>query len=260
MIARVSILACVAVALSQAVACGATPTSESKAPASAKKEPRSLTAIQTDIRAALTAEAKSRRKGDNAPDVLRLVDLYLEMATHPERDKSAMLNELGQQVRARLVTIRDRSNRQIADAKRAEKIRKAPATVATPVATPKDDRVLAQQLPAQNAGNARQGVGQGMVVNGIQRPSGLPADMGPDLVALIEATISPATWNINGGPGAIVYYTPLHVLVVAAPQNVHEEIAGVIRQLNLAQRKLDGTQVVAGVNAVQNNDAQVQNP
>jgi hypothetical protein len=256
MIARTIVLTCVAIFSVATIVNGETPPTSSKQAIGAKKEPRSLTAIQTDIRAALTAEAKSRRKGDNAPDVLRLVDLYLEMATHPQRDKSAMLNELGQQVRARLETIRDRLNRQIADAKRADKSRNAPATAAPP----KEDRVLAQQVPAPNAGNARQGVGQGLVVNGIQRATGLPADMGPDLVELIEATISPATWNINGGPGAIVYYTPLHVLVVAAPQNVHEEIAGVIRQLNAAQRKIDGTQVVAGVNAVQNNDAQVQNP
>jgi hypothetical protein len=47
------------------------------------------------------------------------------------------------------------------------------------------------------------------------------------------------------------------VLVVAAPQHVHEEIADVIRQLNIAQRKIDGTQVVADVNAVENNDRQV---
>lgn len=257
MIARTIVLACVVVAFTAALVNAETPQTKSKPDLATKQPARSLTAIQTDVRAALTAEAKSRRDGNSVPQILRLVDLYLEMATHPKRDKSAMLDELGQQVRSRLVTIRDRINRQITDAKRADKSRKASGSVAAT----QENRVLAQQVPAPpNAGNARQGIGQGLAVTGIQRAAGLPADMGPELVELIEATISPATWNINGGPGAIVYYAPLHVLVVAAPQNVHEEIAGVIRQLNIAQRKIDGTQVVAGVNAVQNNDAnQFQN-
>jgi hypothetical protein len=256
MIARTIVLACVVVAFTATLVNAESPQTKSKPDLATKQPARSLTAIQTDVRAALTAEAKSRRDSNSVPQILRLVDLYLEMATHPKRDKSAMLDELGQQVRSRLVTIRDRINRQITDAKRADKSRKASGAAAAP----QENRVLAQQVPAPNAGNARQGIGQGLAVTGIQRPAGLPADMGPELVALIEAAISPATWNINGGPGAIVYYAPLHVLVVAAPQNVHEEIAGVIRQLNIAQRKIDGTQVVAGVNAVQNNDAnQFQN-
>jgi hypothetical protein len=256
MSARTIVLACVVVACTATLVNAETPQTKSKPDVATKQPARSLTAIQTDVRATLTAEAKSRRDGNGVPQILRLVDLYLEMATHPKRDKSAMLDELGQQVRSRLVTIRDRINRQFTDAKRADKSHKA-SSAAT---APQENRVLAQQVPAQNAGNARQGVGQGMAVTGIQRAAGLPADMGPELVELIEATISPATWNINGGPGAIVYYAPLHVFVVAAPQNVHEEIAGVIRQLNIAQRKIDGTQVVAGVNAVQNNDQQFQNP
>ena len=64
---------------------------------------------------------------------------------------------------------------------------------------------------------------------------------------LIEATISPDTWNINGGNGAIVYFAPLHVLVISAPTEVHAQVGDVLNQLNAAQRRQDGAQVVAGV-------------
>jgi hypothetical protein len=80
--------------------------------------------------------------------------------------------------------------------------------------------------------------------------------LGPELVELIQATISPDTWNINGGRGAIVYYGPLHVLVVSAPDEVHAQIGGVLGQLNVAQRQRDGAQVVSGVAGIQARDQQ----
>src|SRR6478735_2623481 len=77
--------------------------------------PRSLTAIRTDVADALRAEATTRRSGDNTPQVMRLVDLYLEMAGHPKRDTSPLINDLGQQVRIRLQSVRDRVERRLAD-------------------------------------------------------------------------------------------------------------------------------------------------
>ena len=106
--------------------------------------------------------------------------------------------------------------------------------------------MLAQQLPPANGAQ----VGQAAAVTGIPRASGIPTDFGPELVELIEATISPATWRINGGSSAIVYYSPLHVLVVSAPDDVHAQVGGVLQQLNADQRRADGAQVVADLGTV----------
>src|SRR5215470_1716563 len=76
---------------------------------------RSLTAIRTDVSSSLRAEATTRRTGDNTPQVMRLVDLYLEMAGDPRRDTSPLLNDLGEQVRIRLQTVRDRVERRISE-------------------------------------------------------------------------------------------------------------------------------------------------
>jgi hypothetical protein len=208
--------------------------------------PRSLTAIRTEVSDALRAEATTRRNGDNTPQVLRLVDLYLEMAAHPQRDHSPLLNDLGQQVRLRLATVRERVERRIPEKKSLAKKSPTPATVASPT----ENRVLAQQVPpAGAAGAQRNAVGQGAAVAVAPTVAARPTDFGPELVELIEAVVSPATWRINGGNGAIVYYSPLHVLVVSAPNDVQAQVGGALQQLQAAQRRQDGAQVVAEVGA-----------
>lgn len=205
---------------------------------------RSLTAIRTDVSDALRAEATTRRNGDNTPQVMRLVDLYLEMAAHPRRDTSPLLADLGQQVRLRLQTIRERIERRIPEKNSLAKKSPKPATVANKA----DDRVLAQQVPPAGAAGGRQNlVGQGVAVAVAPNAAARPTDFGPELVELIEAVISPATWRINGGNGVIVYYSPLHVLVVSAPDDVHAQVGGALQQLQAAERRQDGAQVVADV-------------
>jgi hypothetical protein len=205
---------------------------------SAKPTSRSLAEIRLDMRAALKAEARSRKAGDNPQDVLRLVQLYQEMAAHPKRESSDVLKEMGRQVRARLVTIRERIERQLA--RESTKDRKPSST--SPAAT-----VLAQQLPGPGAAAA----GQAAIVTGIPRASTGQIDFGPELVELIEATISPGIWRVNGGPAAVVYYAPRQVLVVSAPADIHAQVGGLLQQLDAAQREADGTQITAAAGAVQ---------
>ena len=185
--------------------------------------------------------------------MLRLVDLYLEMAAHPQRDHSPLLNDLGQQVRLRLQTVRNRVERRIPEKKSLAKKSPKPTTVASST----ENRVLAQQVPpAGAAGAQRNAVGQGMAVAVASNVAARPTDFGPELVELIEAVVSPATWRINGGNGAIVYYSPLHVLVVSAPDDVHAQVGRALQQLNAAQRQQDGAQVVAEVGAARAGEAQ----
>jgi hypothetical protein len=61
-------------------------------------------------------------------------------------------------------------------------------------------------------------------------------DHGRELVELIERTINPAFWDVNGGPGTIVYYRPLMCLVVRATTEVHGNVGGVLGGLRAAGR------------------------
>jgi hypothetical protein len=185
---------------------------------------RSLSAIQVDARAALRAEASSRRSGPNAAEVIRLTELYREMAAHPKRDSSLVLKQLGLRLRSRLQKVRDHIERQVSRASRARNIGALPA-LRRPEST-----VLAQQLPvAGGAGPAPGGQPAGPRAG---TPGGF--DYGPDLVDLIQRTISPATWDINGGNGSVVYFSPLRVLVVSAPGTVHDQVGDVLGQLRAA--------------------------
>ena len=56
-------------------------------------------------------------------------------------------------------------------------------------------------------------------------------DHGPDLVRLIENTISPDSWQNNGGNGVIEYYQPLRILVVSASSKVHDDMTALLTTL-----------------------------
>jgi hypothetical protein len=56
-------------------------------------------------------------------------------------------------------------------------------------------------------------------------------DYGRELVALIQHVIAPDTWDVAGGNGVIMYYQPLHVLVIRQTDDVHEQIGGGFKQL-----------------------------
>jgi hypothetical protein len=200
------------------------PASDPKAEKREQAAPRSLTLIQRDVHAALREEALSRRRGPNVTEVLRLVDLYREMASHPKRETSAFLAELGLKVRARLANVCDDIERKNANGKKHTKEKAdGPADVAP------ENAVLAQQV---GGGAPGQGLG-GQPAGG--RPGVPPSfDYGPELVEIIQAVISPKTWDINGGPGAVVYYAPLRVLVVSAPDDVHPQIGDLLGQMRAA--------------------------
>lgn len=51
-------------------------------------------------------------------------------------------------------------------------------------------------------------------------------DYGETLVELIQNVVSPEHWDVNGGPGSIVYYPNLQVLVVRASGEVHGRVGG----------------------------------
>lgn len=78
--------------------------------------------------------------------------------------------------------------------------------------------VLAQQPPRP-----------GMAAAGAN-PVAAP-DAGQDLVELIQKTIAPASWDVNGGLGTIYYWPSNHALVVRQTGEVHHEVGQVLEQL-----------------------------
>jgi hypothetical protein len=181
---------------------------------------RSLSAIQVDVHAALRAEAVSRRRGQNVPEVVRLTNLYREMAAHPQREKSDMLAKFGLRLRSRLEKVCDHIERKYTRTDLGAKRKEIPSTLVLP-----ETNVLAQQVAVQAGGAFGQAAQPG---------ADATIDYGPELVEIIQQTISPATWNINGGNGAIVYFAPRRAIVVSAPADVHAQVDDLLGQLRAA--------------------------
>lgn len=101
------------------------------------------------------------------------------------------------------------------------------------------ERRLARQSPASVSIDRPvlgQFVGQQAVGMGAGRFGQPPVadDAGQDLVELIQKTIAPGTWSINGGPGAIHYWRPGRAIVVTATDDIHGDMGGLIGQLRRA--------------------------
>jgi hypothetical protein len=57
------------------------------------------------------------------------------------------------------------------------------------------------------------------------------ADNAEVLISLIQSTINPRYWRLNGGPGSMRFYEPGLVLVITASQEMHDRIQALLLQL-----------------------------
>jgi len=80
------------------------------------------------------------------------------------------------------------------------------------------------------------GRGGGMMGGGMGGGMGGPGmardDYGDELVELIQTTIAPTTWDVNGGPGSIYYWRNQRAIVVRQMGDVHDQIGGLLEQMN----------------------------
>lgn len=87
-------------------------------------------------------------------------------------------------------------------------------------------RTLADESSHRESAAARSGA----VVHADPTAGGQQAEA-QKLIDLIQATVRPETWEANGGRGRIVSFANGHGLVVLAPEDVHDDLGGLIRQL-----------------------------
>jgi len=79
---------------------------------------------------------------------------------------------------------------------------------------------------------AQFGAAPGVPAAGFGQPGAQqPRDNGQELVDLIQRTIAPDTWDVNGGPGTIVFWPNFQALIVSAPSEVHGQLGDIIQGL-----------------------------
>lgn len=160
----------------------------------------------------LRAEATARTRTAKLQKALELVATLHAVRELRDSSNSRLLKSAEQRLLVRLHAIQKRT--------RAEM-----RTRRTPPRIKVDQTVLAQLGQAVRAN--RNGPGNQAGANVVPGAT----DYGRLLVELIQQTISPATWDVNGGASSIQYYRPKHALVIRAPQTVHDDIAPLLLQL-----------------------------
>ena len=206
------------VILSTALLGAPTDTSSASTDVSQPPAARSFHQLTSDVRAALRAESGARNEPDGWRAVRQLIQLCDELSDDERLDRSPVLRRLRGVVVSRLRRIKrdiDKSNSNQLGDEEPQRIDEISGIVAAQVA---------------NVGRAAAPPAALMPIAAV----GQTRDFGPDLARLIERTISPDSWDVNGGPSTIVYYAPLRVLVVRAPSEIHGRVGPVLQGLRRA--------------------------
>ena len=131
-------------------------------------------------------------------------------------------------VRARLDQLCTQIGKQIAKEKAAVKSD-------SPIKSDSVKSVAADQGRQASSALAQMGVpAGGGTGGGAAGGQNANADAGQQLVDLIQNTISPKSWDVNGGACTIYYWQQQHAIVVRATGDVHGEISDTLEQLNRA--------------------------
>ena len=157
---------------------------------------RSAKEWHLDVKAAL--EMSKGKQVPTSGQVREMVDLYKELRVDKVLRESQRTS-LKSSLRRRLVRISKMIARNEAKQKDA------------------DARIASTERAADGA------TPSGSLADG-QAGGGAIADNGQSLVELIQETIAPDTWEVNGGLGSIMYYSPLKVLVIRQTGTVHDGV------------------------------------
>jgi len=218
-------------------AAGDAATSVQPSPAAAEQRPvvppRTGIELRDAVRAALKRFA---RPEDKEADLAarQFMVLYRELQADTKMVPSQRQGYRNK-VRGRLMALARQIEKRVAIQKRLAKT-KRPASVEAA----KQDDVLAQWGAFGGQGFGGRGFGgQGFGGPGVGGPMmgggrfGGQAnnDNGQQLVELIQQTIAPESWDVNGGPGSIYYWQRNHALIIRQTGEVHEQIGDVLQQM-----------------------------
>ena len=197
--------------------------------------PRRVHDIGVEMRRLLRAQARARSDLESSRSVEQMCTLFQEVVRHPRWESSDRLLAYKAQLSARLRKVSLGLQRQL-----SRRQREAFRRTYEPEILAATDRFAEElQWMAATLGGPAQLVAYAQGLSGTssafgQRPVGAAggratADEGQQLVELIQRTIMPEFWDRNGGAGTIVYYAPLHALVVRATREVHQRLDGLFQ-------------------------------
>lgn len=195
-----------------------------------KKTSRSYTQIDRDISAFLRNEALAESEFSRAAAIRDLCTIAIEVRFHEKFETSLMMQTLKNRIRSRLSKIAKKTARRY----KTQKLADNEILLAEGADEPDLDLILSQnmQLTGFSSGGPISFFSNTHGANG----GGIIERNADDLIRLIQSTIDPSFWDVNGGVGTIVFYAPLNALVVRATEEIHYKIGGSISQLEFFNR------------------------
>lgn len=187
--------------------------------------------LHAEIRSALRAESTAVDRAARSAAVHDLVRLHWEIVEDSRFSASPTLKEYRNQIAIRLRSVqRDLQRDSKREARRTtdNNARSVQSNSPPPATLGSAARTIPAAPAAPSVTSVTSSGGRGGAIG--------PPDDGLALVELIQNTIQPDHWNVNGGPGSIVYFAPLRCLVVRATGEVHHQVGGAVEGLRAAGR------------------------
>lgn len=203
-------------------------------------EPRRYHEINDDLRELIRAYARAESPAAQSAVIHEMCVLYVELKRDPRLASSDTLQEYKAKLWSRLVRIQTELERQLA---REQRQPGRPADGGAAAVQPSDTADVQASGSLAGSLSLLGGVLGGpadLLAHGGSLGAGslgggaAGGDYGQSLVELIQRTIAPEFWDVNGGPGTIVYFAPLRVLVVRATSEIHHKIGGGVQGLRRA--------------------------
>ena len=195
-----------------------------------KQKSRSYTQIDKDISAFLRNEATAKTDFSRAAAIRDLCTIAIEVRFHDKFESNLMMQTLKNRIRSRLDKIAKKTTRKYKNKKLADN----DILLAEGTDEPDLDLLISQnmELAGFSSGGPLAFFSKTHAANG----GGIIDRNADDLIRLIQNTIDPSFWDVNGGVGTIVFYRPLNALVIRATEEIHYKIGGSISQLEFFNR------------------------
>ena len=184
--------------------------------------------INEQLRALLRAESRAASETERADAIQEMAQLYLELKRDPRLESAPTLRRYQAMLWSRLTRIKKELERSLSRTGNSSGPDNANDSqqVPDPQTSQATAEVLASQLSLVSYSLG--GPGRVFAQTDSGRFAGSAAANAAELIALIQRVIAPESWDVHGGTGTIIYYAPLHVLVIRASSQVHDRIGGAL--------------------------------
>ncbi len=201
---------------------------ESPGQTSAPHPQRPYHELSQEMRGVLRQEARATHRSDRAVHIHHLAELFLEVVSDPRIHTSDTLKAYKAQMHKRLRSIKRDLELELI---REQKLRRRQSLPEPDPIVHAATHSLYQQMSLVDS---TLGGPASIFMHPGAQGGGAVSDNGQELIELIQRTINPQFWDVNGGPGTIVYYAPLQALVVRATTEVHGRVGGLAEALRQA--------------------------